>query len=406
VETYVLLAVYLIVLPISYEAVNAAWPRPRSAYEDALNYAFHCLNAGNPFYVAGYALRAAGGSESFLARLLGSLAQFAAFHTLATIGLLWLAVRRLRRSAQRTDRGRKKTSAALPRKTRWVWGSPMVWKEMRIKGLPRNRVASSMLVILTMLVVALPVAPALFEPQQRYRIEDLNLCVRSYGTVVSILLLIAILLKGASTITIERSKQTLETLLTTPLSNAQILWGKWLGTILSVRHGVVCLAMIWTAGLLTHALHPLALLGLTLVLAVYSAACASIGLWATAVARTSMQASLAAFLIVVCLVIGQGAAFAAVQKLDAVRFGSRDLEFPAVTFTPPATIVGVAFSDREWSDMSVARQSWMRRWISRALITWSVIAVAFYWLARFLFHARRARHQFSPFRIRQKLTTS
>jgi hypothetical protein len=150
----------------------------------------------------------------------------------------------------------------------------------------------------------------------------------------------------------------------------------------------------------------LALLGLALVIPVYAAACAAIGLCASVVARSSMQASMAAFFIVAGLSIAQGALYATTQALDNSRFGPHEIEFHALSFTPPATIVMLAFSTHEWSAMRSEEQRWMRKTILKTLITWSIIAVPFYWLARLSFHARRIRHQFSPLRIRQKLTTS
>jgi ABC-type Na+ efflux pump permease subunit len=295
-ETYVILAVYLVVPPIIYSAAGAVWP---------LNYGLRFLNSGNPFYLA---LETGSGSQSVVARLLGSLAQFAEFHIVATIGLLWWAARRLRRAPARTDRKASKTSAVVsgsPRKTRHVWGPPMVWKEMAIRGLPERRVASRLLVTLTILVAFLPVVPVLFEPDRRYRIEDLNLCVRFYGTILSIILLIAILLRASHTISIERSKQTLEILRITPLSTAQIFWGKWLGTILSMRHGLVCLAIVWALGLATNALHPLALIALVVAMTIYAAACASIGILASVFARTPMLARIVAIVVAVSLAAGQ-----------------------------------------------------------------------------------------------------
>jgi hypothetical protein len=306
-ETYLILAVYLIAPPtISYLAGKAAWP---------LNDWWQLAVAGNPFYLG---LSTAGGSQSFVAQLLRSLGTFAAFHVVATIGFLWWAARRLRRagarmarnrspSAQKAHRNATKTPvlSGAERKTRHVWGPPMVWKEMAIRGLPRRPIASRALVGLTILTGLLPVLPILFEPANRYRIEDLNLCVRVYGTVLSIILLIAILLKASNTIVIERSKQTLDILLTTPLSTAQIFWGKWFGTILSMRHGLVFLAMVWAFGVATDALHPMALIALVVAMAIYVAACASIGILASVFARSPMLAHIIGLVLAVSLALGQ-----------------------------------------------------------------------------------------------------
>src|SRR5207249_8423686 len=89
-------------------------------------------------------------------------------------------------------------------------------------------------------------------------VQRLNEWVRVVGTSVACLLLIGVALRAANSISGERDRQTLESLLTTPLESDEILRAKWRGSLLSVRWGWLWLGLIWSVGLVTGSLHPLA----------------------------------------------------------------------------------------------------------------------------------------------------
>src|SRR5438270_1348613 len=57
------------------------------------------------------------------------------------------------------------------------------------------------------------------------------------GSGLGCLMLLGVALRSAGTLTSERDRQTLDGLLTTSLDNKSLLFGKWLGSILSVRKG-------------------------------------------------------------------------------------------------------------------------------------------------------------------------
>ena len=57
----------------------------------------------------------------------------------------------------------------------------------------------------------------------------------------------------------ERDRETMDALLTSPLHSHDILFAKWLGSFLSVRWFWFWPGLIWAIGIVTEALHPLAI---------------------------------------------------------------------------------------------------------------------------------------------------
>ena len=73
----------------------------------------------------------------------------------------------------------------------------------------------------------------------------MTIYVRTVGMLVAMLGLIAVGVRAATSVRNERKKDTMDALLTSPLSSEEILFGKWLGSILSVRWVGVWLLFIW-----------------------------------------------------------------------------------------------------------------------------------------------------------------
>src|SRR5688500_2057016 len=82
-----------------------------------------------------------------------------------------------------------------------------------------------------------------------------NQWVRVVGTLVACLTLLGVAVRAASSVSGERDRQTLDSLLTTPLDGNAILWAKWLGSVLSVRRAWAWLGLVWLLGGLTGGLY-------------------------------------------------------------------------------------------------------------------------------------------------------
>ena len=63
-------------------------------------------------------------------------------------------------------------------------------------------------------------------------------------------MIVAVAIRASTGLGSERDRQTLDGLLTTPLSNASLLGSKWLGAVLSVRQAWWGLGAVWLLGFL------------------------------------------------------------------------------------------------------------------------------------------------------------
>jgi ABC-type transport system involved in multi-copper enzyme maturation permease subunit len=122
--------------------------------------------------------------------------------------------------------------------------------------------------------------------------QAMNIWVRIAGTIVAMLLLLAVAVRAATTVTGERDRQTMDSLLTTPLDSTTILFGKLLGSIMTVRWGWLWLCLIWGLGLVTTGLNVLAVPLVIGAWIIYAIFLANLGLWFSTSCRTSLRASI------------------------------------------------------------------------------------------------------------------
>lgn len=177
---------------------------------------------------------------------------------------------------------------------------PMLWKEVHIEpGLGMAGVSRALgpvpvvlgLFALTYLTLGFCAMSAV-NPSADSLARLVNGLVRGLGTPVLCLMLVGIALRAAGTMTVERERQTLDSLLTTPLADRDILGAKWLVSLWSVRKGLWVLGALWFLGLLFGGLHPLALPLLLFAAVVYAAVVASLGLFLSLTNRSTLRATL------------------------------------------------------------------------------------------------------------------
>src|SRR5204863_319950 len=77
----------------------------------------------------------------------------------------------------------------------------------------------------------------------------------------------------------------------TPLSTQEILWGKWWGSLLSVRLFVLWLGTAWAVGLVTGAVNLLAVVLEALTWLAPAAFLAALGLYFSAACKTTLRAT-------------------------------------------------------------------------------------------------------------------
>src|SRR5262249_17341961 len=121
-------------------------------------------------------------------------------------------------------------------------------------------------------------------------------------------------LRAASSVSRERERRTLDSLLMTPLRPREILFAKWLGCILCAFPMFWGLFLVVAFGLITGFLHVLAGLLLIVACVIYACLLACIGLWNSLWCRSTLHASVLTAFITVSL--GGGPALLAFNTGD------------------------------------------------------------------------------------------
>jgi len=261
------------------------------------------IEAGNPVVAVQNTFNSA---DPFETALLHSLGAYALFHGVVAVATTLTASVLLRRACLREPRPMSvKAAARRPP----VGDRPMVWKEIYAERGPARRWFVVAPIGLLIGASMIPLVWGWYERSQWEHSwtalrESVNIWVRIVGTVTACLTLIGVGVQAAYSIRAERDRETFDSLLTSPLRSEDILYGKWLGAILSVRWMLPWLAFIWAFGVLGCGLNVLAVPLLVLAWCVYAAAMASLGLWFSLVSRTSLRAVLYTILAAVGLAVG------------------------------------------------------------------------------------------------------
>lgn len=322
------------------------------------------LSAGNVFLMVG---RLAQGlaTQSSLAGVLGEIAtEYVIFYSaLAAICATW-AVARVRAVAL------GETAVKQPRKRRgWLRGrwrpavtdQPMVWKEVYAEpGLHLNWAGRAVVllvagislapIVVTVVAYDAGMAAAWAMPYHFSLAQQLNPTIRMVGTSVACLLLLGVALRASGSVTGERERQTFDDLLTTPLTNAEILFGKWLGSALGVRTGWIWLGSIWMIGFVTGALHPLGFLFLVTAWFVYAGVAAALGLGISVRQRSTPRANLRVFGALFCLGCGHWLIWIPMLFClfgpggrDAAGLFEHIAKFQAFALTPPVALFAMTW---------------------------------------------------------------
>lgn len=256
------------------------------------------FNAGNPFSVlAGMGTRFATGA-TFDDLVLIYLRDFLVFHcvlfTLCCIG----AVAWMRRIALRQAQG------TIPRK--WFKGRvrnhprvgnfPLLWKEIFVES-------GLKLSVLGRVVFFLLIAGAVFvlwnviqESRSSSQLADaIRFWAQVTGMLTGCLLLLAVASRAATSVTQERERQTMDALLTCPVSAGSIIYAKWIGAILAARWGLFFLVVIYLVGILAGSVYWVTLPLELLAWFIYAGVVALIGLWASIVCKSGLWSTVFAY---------------------------------------------------------------------------------------------------------------
>jgi ABC-type transport system involved in multi-copper enzyme maturation permease subunit len=310
-RTYLWVILYLAVTSASAEIISILnWGAFPSSEEwtspVTLDNVIDWVDAGNPLSAALHLARGLGPTTPLRALLPGVLLNYARFHLVITLVCLCLAVLELRnrtlnggdaRARKTALDGRRTTSrlrrAWVPHWIMSVW--PSLWKEIIVDSTQRRGWLARL--GLGLLIAAIFLVPIhLFEwfggATTEALKEPLNFWMRATTALIGTLMLVQVAVRASGSVCGEQARQTLETLLLTPLNPGAILFAKWLASILSPRGPWLLLVLVWVLALFVGGMQVTAALWLIFAWLVYAAAMASLGLYCSVISRTTAWAIL------------------------------------------------------------------------------------------------------------------
>jgi len=316
---------------------------------------------------------AAGGTTG--TAVLSVLLQYVVFHGLATVICAGLAIWRLRawnrepppkveREAVLTRHRPPGIGSYAPPRLPRVGADPILWKELYAEvGFHLQPLARGVLTFLGGALLAsagitylVGVAASLaFEKPPKFATN----WVPIVGTSVSCLMIVAVAMRASTGLSSERERRTLDSLLTTPLSNRDILRGKWLGSVLSVRGGWWALGAVWLLGFIAGELHPVSIVLLLAAWLAYAAFAAGLGLWFSLHCRTTLRATVWT-LVTLLIVVGAPVLLCGNAGLALLKDLSPNGTTSAAdlfALTPPGAMANLTFGWGPWYSFDTALQS-------------------------------------------------
>ncbi len=292
--------------------------RPDTSKQRILGDLLTPITAGNLFLMVKELKDAWNAGTPLTSAVPGLVKRYAVFHGIVSFYCIAFAVLGMRKTALATPVPIPPTRDRTAR--RWYRPSlgrqPMIWKEVFAEqGLAFNWFGKAIVLVIVFVSFAYPAwifwqhafaGPATMAAGRvmRERLPaEINTWVRLVGTTVSCLTLLGVAVRAAGSITGESDRHTLDNLLTTPLELRTILYGKWLGSILSVRAAWLWLGLVWLIGMSLGGLSAVTLPWLLLIWLVYAGFFACLGQRFSLTSSTTLRATLVtlATLAVLCL---------------------------------------------------------------------------------------------------------
>lgn len=188
--------------------------------------------------------------------------------------------------------------------------SPVFWKEVFVDSGTRGnwtaRILFGLIAIMMIVPMMIILWTAFIDPDTSYArlsfaerwyqfLEQTNAWVRIVTGILTSLILIAVVVRGAGAISTEKDKDTWISLLGTSLTSDEILSGKFWGCVLGLRRVYAFLLLIWCFGLMMGAVNVFMLILDIALMFMYIAAFSWIGLYCSMTARNTLIATVRAF---------------------------------------------------------------------------------------------------------------
>jgi ABC-type transport system involved in multi-copper enzyme maturation permease subunit len=209
-----------------------------------------------------------------------------------------------------------------------------------------------------------------------HRFEFIDVLPRLFLPLYVALIWFASSIRAAYSINAEREKQTLDVLLSTLLTEREILAGKWIGAMCYARWLTGILFTIWFLEVCAGLLHPLGLLTSLAAFVIYLALFTGIGLFCGTLVRSSLGAGMLAALV--CLVLMGAHFFVTVPVMMTLTHSlgpiSSDYIITAFLTATPTVVMGFAHIngwELETPSTFVAHD--FRIWVITRCILWTLV---------------------------------
>lgn len=245
----------------------------------------------------------------------------------------------------------------------------MLWKELYVEGqASRHRRVRKILFVLALLGVVAFVGWILFldlsdpssyiEPGVRYYGASSMLSL-----AIACLALLLVAARGATSVTLEKERDTWVSLLTTPLSPGEILRAKVLGSLFAIRWAVIMVAILWAPSLVLR-YEPWITIALALpVYALLATFVSCLGVWFSLRSKNSVRAMSAT--IAICLLLGGCYLFCCIPMfmMGGPEDGYMLMFAPCMVYllVAPGILADTLFSSYSYSDgtfLSLMTMSW------------------------------------------------
>jgi ABC-type transport system involved in multi-copper enzyme maturation permease subunit len=228
-------------------------------------------------------------------------------------------------------------------------GSPLIWKDTQLEPTTEGQRDTGFFIefssiagfaVAVSFLVAGTVAYALGEHGAQ---KDIGRVFRTVTLPLIVCVgMLRLTLRGATTISSERERQTLDSLLTTPLSNEEILRGKWLGCLVGQLGLNIIFVLLLVCGLLFWAMPPLGTVLIALDTAALWALVISLGMCVSVSSHSTFRATVTAMVLLLLITAGHWILYPIVSVVLQL-LGRSDLMVPLLGFhadalTPPLTL--------------------------------------------------------------------
>lgn len=274
------------------------------------------------------------------------------FHVGIAAVVLALGVWRLRR-VQSTMADRNRPVSARSRRLRWLSPSldrhPMLWKEWRA-GREGSRLLR-WLGIALILTIAWGPYLYLWTSSKAFADGEEHIILRVCGTIGFIVGVLQILSRSASSVGVERDRDCWVSLLSTPLSSREIVWGKILGSMSPITLVLAAFAPPLLHCVWTGSVSPMGMLCFVALIVFYSFVASSIGVYFSL--RSTTGKALASALFTAFMLSGPIQTMAMIPLSLVLRSGFTNgwgevLTGLTVFSIPWIVVAGSAFDHAEW----------------------------------------------------------